>query len=87
MTHRTTFALDGVTANRLKKLAKRWEVSQAEVVRRAIEKADVPPEAVKPDPVAMLKALHAKGGGLSRAKADAYLAEVYEDRQHWRGQA
>jgi hypothetical protein len=87
MTHRTTFALDGVSANRLKKLAKRWAVSQAEVVRRALEKADLTVETTKPDPVAMLKALHAGGDGLSRAKADAYLAEVYEDRKHWRGQA
>lgn len=40
MTHRTTFALDEATAQRLKRLAARWEVSQAEVVRRSVEQAE-----------------------------------------------
>jgi predicted transcriptional regulator len=40
MTHRTTFALDAVTAQRLKRLAAHWSVSQAEVVRRSVEQAE-----------------------------------------------
>jgi predicted transcriptional regulator len=40
MIHRTTFALDENTARRLKRLAARWQVSQAEVVRRSVEKAE-----------------------------------------------
>jgi len=40
MTHRTTFALDDETAQRLKRLAARWRVSQAEVVRRSVEEAE-----------------------------------------------
>lgn len=40
MTHRTTFALDEATAQRLKRLAARWNVSQAEVVRRSVEQAE-----------------------------------------------
>lgn len=40
MTHRTTFALDDTTAQRLKKLATLWQVSQAEVVRRSVERAE-----------------------------------------------
>jgi predicted transcriptional regulator len=40
MTHRTTFALDEATAQRLKRLASRWKVSQAEVVRRSVEQAE-----------------------------------------------
>lgn len=40
MTHRTTFALDEMTAHRLKRLAARWQVSQAEVVRRSLELAE-----------------------------------------------
>ena len=40
MTHRTTFALDKGTAQRLKRLAARWGVSQAEVVRRSVEQAE-----------------------------------------------
>ncbi|MEO8353545.1 MAG: ribbon-helix-helix protein, CopG family [Chthoniobacteraceae bacterium] len=86
MTHRTTFALDQTTAKRLKRLAARWKVSQAEVVRRSVEQAEKAAAPEKPDPVAMLRRLHERGGGLDRAKADAYLAEVYEDRKHWRRQ-
>ena len=86
MTHRTTFALDKATARRLKKLAVQWKVSQAEVVRRAVEQAESAATAAKPDPVAMLRRLHEKGGGLDPQKAEAYLAEVYEDRKHWRGE-
>ena len=85
MTHRTTFALDDTTATRLKLLAARWQVSQAEVVRRSLEQADKLTESRKTDPIAMLRRLHEKGGGLDPAKAEAYLAEVYEDRKHWRG--
>jgi len=42
MTHRTAFALDGVTATRLKRLASIWQVSQAEGVRRAVTQAEFP---------------------------------------------
>ena len=86
MTHRTTFALDTTAAGRLKKLSALWHVSQAEVVRRSLEQAEKLSESQKPDPIAMLRCLHEQGGGLDRAKADAYLAEVYEDRKHWRGE-
>ena len=86
MTHRTTFALDDQTASRLKRLATRWKVSQAEVVRRSLEQAEKQIEDEKPDPIAMLRRLHESGGGLDPARADAWLAEVREDRKHWRGE-
>ena len=82
MTHRTTFALDASTADRLKRLAASWRVSQAEVVRRAVAQAET--ASAEPDPVAMLRELHASGRGLDPAKAAAYLAEVREDRKRWR---
>jgi hypothetical protein len=85
MVHRTTFALDKITAHRLKRLAARWRVSQAEVVRRSLEQAEQLAKSQKPDAIALLRRLHEKGGGLDRKKADAYLAAVYEDRKHWRG--
>ena len=40
MTHRTTFTLDAATIRRLKRLASRWNVSQAEVIRRAVAQAE-----------------------------------------------
>ena len=86
MIHRTTFALDGTTASRLRRLSALWQVSQAEVVRRSLEQAEKQAEIHKPDPVAMLRRLHEQGGGLDRAQAEAYLAEVYEDRNCRYGQ-
>lgn len=85
MTHRTTFALDETTARRLRRLAARWEVSQAEVVRRSLEQAESRMPAGKTDAIALLQRLHEKGGGLERKKADSYLAEVYQARKQWRG--
>jgi hypothetical protein len=84
MTHRTTFALDEATALRLKRLAARWNVSQAEVVRRSVEQAEKSGESSKPDPIALLKQLHAKGGGIDKARADQWIKEINEDRKHWR---
>ena len=86
MTHRTTFALDEATAQRLKRLAARWDVSQAEVVRRSVEQAEKAAAPEQPDPSARLRALFASGGGLDLEKGNAYIAEVYEDRKHWRGE-
>jgi len=83
MTHRTTFALDETTAQRLKRLATRWNVSQAEVVRRAVAQSEQAEASHKPDPIALLKAYHAKGG-LDKARADQWIREVYEGRKHWR---
>ena len=48
MTHRCTFALDETTANRIRRLATLWDVSQAEVIRRSVATAEPPVE--KPDP-------------------------------------
>jgi predicted transcriptional regulator len=85
MIHRTTFALDKITAYRLKRLAARWRVSQAEVIRRSLEQAEKLSKSQKPDAIALLRQLHEKGGGLDRKKANAYLAAVYEKRKHGRG--
>lgn len=83
MIHRTTFALDEKTANRIRELAKSWQVSQAEVIRRAVANADVPPP--KLAPIDMLRQLHADGAGLSAEDAHAYLEAIREDRRKWRG--
>jgi len=83
MTHRTSFALDEGTAQRIKRLATRWNVSQAEVVRRSVERAETVAEASQPDPLALLKAYHAKGG-LDPVRADRWILEIDEDRKRWR---
>lgn len=86
MTRRTSFALDERTSQRIKRLASHWNVSQAEVVRRSVERAEKATAPESPDPVAMLQELFARGGGIDPHKANAYIAEVYEDRKHWRGE-
>jgi len=87
MTHRTTFALDKITANRLKRLSRLWQVSQAEVVRRAVATAEEDSGNSGDDPIAMLEQLHASGQGLSPVAADEYLNEVREERKRWRNTA
>ncbi len=84
MTHRTTFALDVTTAQRLKRLARLWNVSQAEVVRQSVQRAEEAEEAAKPDPINLLRQLHAKGGGIDKARADQWIQEIHKDRKHWR---
>lgn len=86
MTHRTTFALDDASATRLKRLATRWQISQAEVVRRSLEQAEKSIEAEKPDPISMLRRLHESGGGIDPARAEKWMAEIRENRKHWRGE-
>jgi predicted transcriptional regulator len=85
MTHRTTFALDQETARRLKRLAARWKVSQAEVVRRSVEQAEKLGQRDGTDAVSLLHRLHEAGGGLEAGVADKWLSEVREDRRRWRG--
>ena len=40
MTIRTTVAFDPATAARLERLAKRWDISKSETLRRVLEKAE-----------------------------------------------
>ena len=85
MTHRTTFALDGATIRRLKRLDSRWKVSQTEVIRRAVAQAETQPDPLPADPVSMLRRLHESSEAIDPKSADSYLAEVYADRKLWRG--
>ncbi len=82
MEHRTTFALDEVTIQKMRHLAKNWKVSQAEVVRRAIEQADRQAEREKTQIIDRLAAYHQQGS-LSAPQAQAYLEEVAENRAEW----
>ena len=68
---------------RLKNLSARWQVSQAEVVRRALSQAETQAHPGASDPIEALKAYHAQGG-LDWKKAEKYLCEVREDRERWR---
>ncbi len=82
MEHRTTFALDAETIRRLKRLAAAWQVSQAEVVRRALERAEAAWIETDERAANRLLDFHRRGG-LAAEEAAAYLAEVTESRSDW----
>lgn len=82
MEYRTTFAFDGETIRRLKKLAASWHVSQAEVVRRALERMEKENDESSDIPLSRLREYHA-AGGLPAEKAAVYLEEVAESRSEW----
>jgi hypothetical protein len=79
---RTSMALDQGTLAALKELAKRWQVSKAEVMRRAVKhaKEEAEREAVFPKPLDALNWLQ-KGGGLSVQEAESFREEVRSERQ------
>jgi hypothetical protein len=82
MEHRTSFALDETTILRLRRLSGIWHVSQAEVVRRAIEKAEAEAKAETDAALGRLRSYHAHGG-LEEGKASTYLDEVAGNRADW----
>ncbi len=84
MIHRTTFALDETTTKRLKRLAVRWKVSQAEVVRRSLEKMEQMDKVYRMNPVQQLWQLHEDGNGLSEEQAKAWCEEILKTRGEWR---
>lgn len=84
MTHRTTFALDETTAQRLRRLSALWNVSQAEVVRRSVARAEEAEQDAAKDPIALLNQLHASNAGMANEDAVRYMQEVREDRKAWR---
>lgn len=84
MTHRATFAFDLKTMRRLKSLASRWHVSQAEVIRRALLHAEEKAINIEPNAIDMLASLHESGHGLLPEIGNAYVEEVYEARKEWR---
>ena len=84
MKYRTTFALDSEAIRRLKTLAAYWRGSQAEGIRKALEKAEEEIKREAADPYELLISYHSNGA-LTKEAVDAYLSEVDENRQHWRG--
>lgn len=52
---KATYSLDAASLERLNRLARRWQVSKTEAIRRALRKAD---EVDAPSPEERLAALH-----------------------------
>lgn len=75
-------SLDGFTLKALEALAKKWDISKAEVMRRAVsrlkELADI--EDSRPSPLKALDWLQ-DGGGLLREEAEQFRTEVKAERE------
>lgn len=79
---RTSMALDEGTLTALADLAKKWSISKAEVMRRAIKhyKEEADRKAALPDALDALAWLQ-NGGGLTVQEAEAFREEVRAERQ------
>ena len=79
---RTSVSLDTGTLEVLDRLATRWGVSKAEVMRRAISRVqqEVEAEDKRPSPLEALEWLQ-DGAGLSVAEGENFKAEVEAERQ------
>ncbi len=79
---RTSVSLDTGTLGVLDGLAKRWSVSKAEVMRRAIRRIqeEVDAEDKRPRPLQALEWLQ-NGAGLSVAEGASFKADVDAERQ------
>ena len=79
---RTSMSLDQITIQALDTLSKRWNISKAEVVRRAVKslKAQADEEERLPSPLEALDWLQ-NGGGLVAEEAAEFRAEVKAERE------
>lgn len=79
---RTSVSLDTGTLGVLDSLAKRWSVSKAEVMRRAIRRAqeEADAEDKRPSPLQALEWLQ-NGAGLSVAEGAEFKSDIAAERQ------
>lgn len=79
---RTSMSLDGFTIDALAALAKKWDISKAEVIRRAVStlKQQSDEEDNLPTPTEALEWLQTGGGGLLREEAEEFRKEVQAER-------
>lgn len=80
MSVRSAYALDELTASRIKRLAATWEVSQAEVIRRSVQRtAEQLPDAMSPADVVARYV----NGPLPRTEAEAArLVRTMREQRH-----
>lgn len=78
---RTSMSLDGFTLKAMETLSKKWGISKAEVVRRAVRslKQQADQNDSLPSPLEALDWLQS-GGGLLAEEAEKFRAEVRAER-------
>jgi hypothetical protein len=79
---RTSMALDGWTIGALKQLSEKWNISKAEVIRRAVRQLSelAEQEDRAPTPLEALDWLQ-NGGGLMADEAAKFRAEITANRE------
>jgi predicted transcriptional regulator len=80
-TVRSTYSLDVDTMKRIESLARRWDVSKSEVLRRAIRMAD--DQSAGAERVGLLRELQRRAN-LTPERVDAWVADVRAERDAWR---
>lgn len=78
---RTSMSLDQITIEALDHLSKKWSISKAAVIRKAVHslKENSETEADTPSPLDALDWLQG-GGGLGAEEAETYRAEIKAER-------
>jgi predicted transcriptional regulator len=78
---RSTYSLDLETMRRIENLARRWDVSKSEVLRRALRMADE--HAAGAERLTLFRELQRRAN-LSSEQVDAWVADVRAERDAWR---
>ncbi|GAA5483354.1 ribbon-helix-helix protein, CopG family [Haloferula sargassicola] len=78
---RTSMALDAESLDTLEQLSRSWDVSKAEVIRRALRSSKEADDNAKPPRRTPLEALMwLRENGISREEAEAFKAEIGAER-------
>jgi hypothetical protein len=78
---RSTYSLDLETMRRIENLARRWDVSKSEVLRRALRMAD--DQSAGAERLTLFRELQRRAN-LNSEQVDAWVAEVRAERDAWR---
>ena len=78
---RSTYSLDVETMRRIDNLARRWDVSKSEVLRRAVKMAD--DQTAGAERVELLRELQRRAS-LTAEQVEAWVADVRAERDAWR---
>ena len=77
---KSTYSLDLSTVHALERLAKRWNVSKSEVLRRAVLMAEQAAQSGAPDSLQALDELQ-RSLGMTPARVKMWLQEAHEERK------
>jgi hypothetical protein len=81
MTVRSTYSLDTETANSIRELAKRWSVSQAEVIRRSVRIAVAEQQTNAPSPAEVVAHYQARGAPRNWDETRRIAAQFRAERE------